>query len=93
VNPMVTAWAGALLRALIGPALTWVALRIGMDQGSVEVATAALVGVLLNIGWVLWVKYRARVQLLTALDMPGGTSEATVQSMARIAPPNVWERL
>lgn len=90
MNPMLAAWLGALLRALIGPALTWVALRIGMDEGSVVIATAALTGVVLNIGWVLWVKYRDRLLFLTALETPNHLHEGVVAARAKYDPPNVW---
>lgn len=92
MNPLLSAWLGALIRALIGPALTWVALRIGLDEGDATVATVAVTGVALNVAWVLWTKYRDRLRFLTALDMPGGTPERTVESMARLAPPSAWER-
>ncbi len=92
MNPMVSAWLGAALRALLGPALTWIALRIGMDEGDATVATLALTGVLLNVAWVLWVKYRDRLKFLTALESSPNTPEAVVQAMTKFDPPSVWER-
>jgi len=92
MNPMVSLWLGALLRALIGPALTWVALRGGIDAGNTEIALTALVGVLLNVIWVLWVKYRERLHFLKALEMPNYTPESVVRSLAKYDHPSVWER-
>lgn len=90
MNPMLSAWLGAALRALIGPALTWVALRIGMDEGDATVATLALTGVLLNVLWVLWTKYKDRLKFLTALESPSWATEDAIKARASVDPPSVW---
>ena len=92
MNPMLSAWLGAALRALLGPALTWVALRIGMDEGDATVATLALSGLALNVLWVLWTKYRDRIKFLAALESPSYSTEASVQARATFDPPSVWEQ-
>ncbi len=91
MNPMLSAWLGALLRAVLGPALTWIALRIGMDEGDATVAALALSGVILNVVWVLWTKYRDRLRFLSALEAQPYMSEQMVKTSAKFNPPNVWE--
>lgn len=90
MNPMLSAWLGAALRALLGPALMWVAIRIGFDKGDAELATLALSGVVLNLLWVLWVKYRDRLKFLTALESPNYYTEASVAARVKADPPSVW---
>ena len=91
MNPMLSAWLGAALRALLGPALTWVALRIGMDEGDATVATLALTGLLLNVLWVLWTKYRDRLKFLAALEAPSWVNEDAVAARLKHADaPSVW---
>lgn len=89
---MLSLWLGAILRALIGPVLTWVALRSGIDAGNTELAVTALVGVLLNVIWVLWVKYHDRLLFLKALELPNYTPERIVKNLAKFDKPNVWEQ-
>lgn len=90
MNPMLSAWLGALLRAVLGPALTWIALRIGMDEGDATVAALALSGVILNIVWVLWTKYRDRLRFLTAIDASPSMTEQEIKEQAKYDPPNPW---
>lgn len=87
MNELLKQFLGALLRhALTGAAGYFVAKGIlTPDQSSAMLA--ALVAAVLGVGWSLWQKYVGRLRLVSALDLPAGTSEARVKNFAGVGGP------
>lgn len=79
MNPLVSQFLTAVFRwALQGVFVFFVAKGIlTQDQG--EAMLIGLVGSLATLAWVLWVKYRDRLKLLTGLASPAGTTQAQVE--------------
>jgi len=69
-------WALAFLAGYLVSHGVWTP---GAAESYVNAAATAIAMAVVSLGWSLWQKYRARLRLLTALDMPAGTSEAKVE--------------
>lgn len=84
MNPLLAQALGAIIRHfltilagyLVGKGI-WSPDQAGQY---VEAAAAALVAALVALAWSLWSKYKGRQKLLTALDLPAGSSEAQVKT-------------
>lgn len=71
---------GAILRHLL-TALAGYFVTKGIwttDEATNYIAAAA--AALLALGWSIWSKYKGRIRLLTALDMPEGATEDALKA-------------
>lgn len=67
-----------LLRYVLFAVSAWAVNKGIATQEEVELLISGLAGLLLVFGSLVWVKYRDRVKLLTALQLPRGSSERDV---------------
>jgi hypothetical protein len=75
MNPVLQAALGSILRWAFTLGAGYL-IRAGIwQQQDAETYVAALTLALLTLAWSLWAKYRSRVKLLTALQMPKGSTE------------------
>ncbi len=96
-NPMVSAILGSLVRwalAFVGGYL--VSKGVWTQDQSAEYSeylVAAITAAIVSLAWSVYQKYRTRIVVQTALDMPKGSSER--QLAATLNPPHRrrwWER-
>lgn len=75
MNPLLQAALTSILRWALTLAAGYF-VRYGIwSQGDAEVYVTAAAMALLTLGWSLWGKYRTRITILTALELPAGTTE------------------
>lgn len=87
MNPMLQEALGSIIRfALAYVAGELVDRGIWTSSNAAMYVTAATMGIL-SIGWSLWIKYKNRIKLLTALTMPPGTSEDELHAQIRAGVP------
>lgn len=80
MNPLLAQALGSLIRWLLTIGTPYL-VSMGIwtpDEATAYVAGAT--GALLALGWSLWQKYGARIDFLTALNVPAGTPEGDVTS-------------
>jgi hypothetical protein len=79
LNPLlIEATASILRHVLTSGAVYLVARGIWTPEEASTYAAAAAMG-LIGIGWSLYQKHEARIKLVTALAMPIGTTEETLE--------------
>jgi hypothetical protein len=83
MNPLVAEFLGAVLRWTLQGVFVFLAAQgiITPEQG--EKMIVGLIGSLITLAWVLWVKYGQRLKILTSLAAPKGTTEKAVESMIK----------
>lgn len=94
MDPMITEFIGVLVRWAITTAIAYLVSQhiLTEDQGATFAADfthKALISLplLAPLAWGLWVKYRGRVKLMTALSMPANSTENDVKTKIALGQP------
>jgi hypothetical protein len=86
VNPLLASFIGGLLRqALVGVSGYLVARGI-FTQDEMTNYVSAFVAFAIGFGWMLWVKYRDRIKLLSALTLDTPATEAQLETAMASTP-------
>lgn len=83
MGPLILKLITGLLLAAAGPVVIWLSVKGILTQDESTQLLTTLAGVLLTIGAALWQKYRERVNVLTALSLPKGSSEKTLDATVK----------
>lgn len=76
---------GMIVRYVIAASIAWLAAHQVVPAADTGRVTTALLdyapyitGFVLMVAWAVWVKVKARIKFLTALEAPAGTTEHQV---------------
>lgn len=81
MSPLLQAALASILRKGLTVLATFLVTHGIWTHGEATEYVAGLTLFLLSIGWSAWKTYKDRLKFLTALQVPAGTSEATVNRL------------
>lgn len=79
MNPTLAAAIGAILRHVLTILAGYLVSKGIWTDAEASTYVTAAVAALVAFGWSLWTKYKGRLRLLKALELPAGATEAQVK--------------
>lgn len=83
MNPLLSQFLGAILRWALTFAGAWFVQKGIITPDQSELFIGGAITALLSLAWVLWLKYKDRLKLVTALDSRAGTTEREVERIVK----------
>jgi len=80
-SDVIKGYLAGLLRIVLGSALTWAIAKGYLTDESAGQLILIIAGVLVVLGTSLFSKLRAEAKVDTALELPGGSSRATLKDV------------
>jgi hypothetical protein len=74
MTTLITSILMGLLRYLLAGVVFWMVENGIATEGQTEQLIAGIAGGVVMLGWLVWVKYKDRLSIVTALAMPEGTT-------------------
>lgn len=81
--PLFAAIVGSFVRFGLAALATWLVSQGVWTQAAASDYVAGLTLGVVSLAWSIWQKYRGRLQFLTALEAPAGTTEEAVKQALR----------
>jgi hypothetical protein len=83
VNPLIRDILESLLRKALTAGATYLVTIGLLTEGQATEVIAGLVLVGVSVAWSVWVRYKDRLNFLTAIEAPPGTPERVVKETAK----------